>query len=337
MGYGHFMRMISLGQLLTDSGYEVHFATTSKIELIDSLLSKESFVMHGMKSDALWNSSKDVSYLLNIAAQINPAWVVIDGYQFQTDYERVIKKNGYLILRINDFSSEHCVADILLDQNFGASDQKHSVEPYTVVLTGLKYLLIRREFRGIYFEKETFSKNEKTHILVSLGGGVEICEPLILKIVKGLSKINRTDWVAIVITGSIKNKTKDELLEIAQKSTWPINIIEQTTNMATEMSRADLAILSAGSIMWESMFMKIPFLAISLTRMQADYLKLLASKELCDNLGWHKDLAINKLSNKVIALAEDKLRRGKMILLADREINRNNYGMQLLNLLNRES
>jgi UDP-2,4-diacetamido-2,4,6-trideoxy-beta-L-altropyranose hydrolase len=337
MGYGHFMRMISLGQLLTDSGYEVHFATTSKVELIDRLLCKESFIIHPIGSGTFWNSSKDLNELLRIAAQINPVWVVIDGYQFKTSYERVIKENGYLILRINDFSSEHCVADILLDQNFGAPDIKHSVEPYTVVLAGLKYLLIRREFREIHIEKKPVLKSDNIHILVSLGGGVEICEPLILKIVKGLSKINRADWEASVITGSMKNKAKKEIFELAQKSTLHINIIEQTMNMAIEMSAADLAIVSAGSVMWESMFMKVPFLAISLTRMQADYLRLLAGKGLCDNLGWHKKLTINELSKRVIALAEDKLLRKNILLLADREINRENYGVQLLKLLNRES
>lgn len=331
------MRMIALGQLLTDSGYEVHFATISNIKLIDRLLNEESFIIHPLKSGTCWNPSKDLIELLNIAAQINPLWVVIDGYKFQTNYERAIKKSGYLVLRVNDFSSEHCVADILLDQNFGANDMKYSVEPYTVVLTGLKHLLIRREFRGTRLEEKSFSKSAKIHILVSLGGGVDICEPLIYKIVKGLSKINRTDWIAVVITGNMKNKAKEDLLELAQKSPWPINIIEQISNMAIEMSRADLAILSAGSVMWESMFMKVPFLAVSLTRMQADYLKLLAGRELCDNLGWHKKLTINELSNRVLALAEDTLRRKNMLVLAEREIKRENYGEQLLKLLNRES
>ncbi len=336
IGYGHFIRMIALGQMFTDAGHVVHFATKSKNDFIERLLREDPFIIHTLKDDNFWDYLEDLKELLAIAKIIKPQWIVLDGYKFPTDYEKLLKHSGYKVLRVNDFSIEHCAADVLLDQNFGAENINHSVEQYTKVMSGLEYLLIRREFLKTPSKNEEFALSTDIHLLVCLGGSAVISDNLIIKVIKGLSNINRNDWSAVVITGKFGDKSKGKFLELASTSNLSINIIEQTTNMADELSMANLAILSGGSVMWEAMYMKVPFLGISLTRVQEDYLKLLSRNELCDDLGWHEDLTPQKISDKVLALAQDNARRERMIELADSKLNRKNHGIQLLRLMNNE-
>ena len=50
----------------------------------------------------------------------------------------LITKNSYRLMRVVDFSTIHTYAELLFDQNYGAENNKYSVEPNTIVFAGLK-------------------------------------------------------------------------------------------------------------------------------------------------------------------------------------------------------
>lgn len=336
IGAGHLMRMLSLGQLLSDSGFEVHFATIPYNPSILGYLKKEPFQLHYLAQNATWDASSDLKSLLFLAFRIRPEWIVLDGCQFHTDYEKGIKQGGFRLLRVNDVPASHCVADVLLNQNYGAENMKYSVENNTHILAGLKYLLLRREFLKANVKKKRFFKGGSFHLLVSMGGGSEISDSLNLKIVEGFSGIRECGGSVSLIIGKMGRKSK-KLVDLAKGSTLPVRIITDSRDIAAEMLKSDIAIVSCGSTMWELLYMKVPFLAVSLTEVQRDYLKFLAGEGLCVNLGCREDITPDSVRESVLGLMRDEDRRRQIGDKIERIMDRRNSGKGILEILDRKS
>jgi UDP-2,4-diacetamido-2,4,6-trideoxy-beta-L-altropyranose hydrolase len=332
MGAGHLMRMLALGQLLSDSGNEVHFATNPCYPPILTYLEKEPFHLHYLPQPSQWKQEKDLDALLSLMVSVNPSWVILDGYQFSTDYEQAIKKKGVRLLKVDDLSTQHCVADILLDQNHGAEQMESSMAPDTKKLAGLKYLLLRREFRNENIKLKSISKQGPFHIIVSLGGGSETTDLLNLKIVQAFSELKNWNGSATVIVGKMGQQSQ-QLIELAKQATWPIHITGNVENMASEMFKSDIAIVSGGSTMWELLHMKVPFLALSLNEVQRNYLEFLEKEDICTNLGWYEQLTNERIGSSLINLSQNETHRCQILEQSNFLLERENNGKELLKLL----
>lgn len=331
IGAGHLMRMLALGQFLSDAGYEVHFATIPyNVRLVEYLRS-EGFQVHSLEQGASWDAVKDGEQLVSIASRIQPLWVVLDGYHFDANYELKIKQSQFSLLRIVDIPSGHYYADVVLNQNYGAEDMAYSAEKNTRILAGLKYVMLRREFRQMDLPSPK-KDNEPFHILVSLGNVPSKTDALNLKIVQGFSGISKKGLSATMITGRM-NGESSHAEEETKRVAWPIEIKSHSQNMAEEMSKADLAIVSGGSTMWELMHMRVPFLAISLTREQRSYLPLLAGNGLCVDLGWHEDVTPDSVRQEAAGFIQDATRRAQVKNRMGHVLDRNSGMRDLLQAL----
>jgi UDP-2,4-diacetamido-2,4,6-trideoxy-beta-L-altropyranose hydrolase len=314
IGMGHISRMIALGQLCQTSGFEVHYIFSTQNEYILKNIYDEGFIVHNYLNKFKWNSKEDQDFLANIANQIKPNWIVLDGEHFGLEYEKFIVKN-YKLLRIVDFSTKHTFADILLDQNFGAEKNIYSVEPHAIKLLGMKYLLIRKEFRKMR-EKNIKSRltdfSKTTNILVTLGGGSEITDLVNYKIIKAISRLNNDKLSFTLILGPFSQKFS-ELKDLASSLSSKIKIEKSVNNMAKEMQYYSFSIISGGSIMWESIYMNMPFMAIALTKKQEPYLENLSQKGLCFDLGFYKNLKIGTLATNIAQFVENQFMMKKNI------------------------
>jgi UDP-2,4-diacetamido-2,4,6-trideoxy-beta-L-altropyranose hydrolase len=334
MGAGHLMRMLALGQLLADSGNVVHFVTIPYSPAILNCIEKESFYLHYLTQASKWDQQEDLDSVVSLIVSLNPSWVILDGYQFSTTYEQTIIKKGVRLLKVDDLPTQHCVADILLDQNHGAEQKKHSIASYTKILAGLKYLLLRREFRIADTKLKAIPTSlGPIHILVSLGGGTEISDSLNFKIVQSFAALENWNGSATVIVGKM-GKISQQLIELANQVSWEINVSEHVENMVPEMLKSDIAIVSGGSTMWELLYMKVPFLAISLNKVQQSYLEFLELEELCVNLGWYEQLSLERINNTLCDFVQDETYRSKILDHADLLLERENNGKELLMSLN---
>ena len=85
--------------------------------------------------------------------------------------------------------------------------------------------------------------------------------------------------------------------------------------------------------MWELMSMQVPFLALSLTEAQRDYLQFLEQEGLCDDLGWHEQVTPEKILASLLSLLQNAPRRRKMLETANRLLCRERNGEELLRIL----
>jgi UDP-2,4-diacetamido-2,4,6-trideoxy-beta-L-altropyranose hydrolase len=332
IGGGHLMRMIGLGQLLADHGYEVHIASAFyKPNFMEPLLDS-SFYLHLFDKSSEFQVESDLSELLPLAKKLEPEWIIVDGYHFSVGYEKAIRLAGFRCMRVDDLPVQRCEADVFLNHNHGAELFKHDLADHTIKLTGLKHLLIRRQFRHLDLSTKRNAKPGKIRLLVSLGGGSKVTDALNLKIVKALSQIKSTFEKATIVVGKM-GKISEELLEASRKSEFPVTIIQYSENMAEMMFDSDLAITSGGYSMWELLYTGTPFIAISLNKAQEDYIRYLAQDGLCGTIGSNDNVSQNHIRETLLSFVNDEAKinkiKKKVGLLMDRE----NNGQSLINIL----
>lgn len=326
------MRMIGLGQLLADHDCEVHIASAFyKLNFIEPLLDS-SFHLHLFGKGGEFQVESDLSELLSLANELEPDWIILDGYHFPVGYEKAIRFAGFRCMRVDDLPVQRCEADVFLNHNHGSELFKHDLADHTIKLTGLKHLLIRRQFRHLDISTKRNAKPVKIRLLVSLGGGSKVTDALNLKIVKALSQIKSTFEKATIVVGKM-GKISEELLEASRKSEFPVTIIQYSENMAEMMFNSDVAITGGGYSMWELLFTGTPFIALSLNKAQDEYIRYLAQDGICGILGSNDNVSQDHIRETLLSFINDEAKinmiKKKVGLLIDRD----NNGQLLLDIL----
>lgn len=297
IGTGHFMRCLALAQAWKDAGGQVIFITACESENLLQRLQEEDFDIHLLSGP--YPDAVDWGYTNDIMAEHPGTWVVLDGYHFDEVYQQLVKDSGHSLLVIDDMAHlKHYYADIVLNQNLHAQQLRYLCEPYTRLLLGTQYVLLRREFLSWKDWKRDIPEVAQ-RVLVTLGGGDP--ENHTLKVIRALQEVNVPDLEATVVIGA-SNPHADGLEAAAEQSRIPIRLIRNAENMPELMAWADVAISAAGSTCWELMFMSLPALLL----VAADN-QLLAAIALRDYSGtiemsgaWDQTLFVNRFSSLVV-------------------------------------
>jgi UDP-2,4-diacetamido-2,4,6-trideoxy-beta-L-altropyranose hydrolase len=292
LGTGHVMRCLALAQAAKKLGKKVIFASAPGMEAIEDRLKDESFeIIHqthepGSVEDAQWTSQ--------LAKDKGAEWIVVDGYHFRDDYQKVLKNNGLKVLFIDDYGHcDHYCSDYVLNQNIYASEFIYSSrEPHTKLLLGLKYALLRWEFekyRG--FERKIPEVAGK--ILITLGGSDP--DNISTKIIESFESLGELTLEIKLIVGGA-NPHFEEIKKAVESSSHNIETIRNATNMPELMAWADFAVSGAGSSCWELCLLGLPMAIFILADNQKPIAEGLEEAGASLNMGWG-----NKLDKKEVA------------------------------------
>ena len=159
---------MAFAQLLIDEGFQVHFLTkTTQKELINQAIKEGIHIRTLVNSITIEDDAQETA---TYAKKIGSRWVILDGYSFVTEYQQTIKDERLKLLCVDDMAHCHFVADIVLNQNT-TDGRIYSKEPYTQLLMGPEFALLRREFR--LFESKKVIRNEIKDIMITMGGSMK--------------------------------------------------------------------------------------------------------------------------------------------------------------------
>lgn len=121
--------------------------------------------------------------------------VVLDGYSFDTKYQKNIKAKGAALVCLDDLHSFHFVSDAVINQAGGVEPDLYSREPYTKLYIGPSYALLRAPF----LKASTASDRKKAalHIMLCMGGADP--DNHTLKIAEELNRLHKGAIIEIVI------------------------------------------------------------------------------------------------------------------------------------------
>jgi len=307
MGTGHVMRCLALGQAWKDNGGHVVFITACSNKLLLERLYNEDFEVYQIECPDI--HSQDWRLTKDLLAEYTNVWLVLDGYHFESDYQKQVKDAGYKLLVIDDMAHlPNYYADIVLNQNIHASELYYSGEVYTKLLLGTKYVLLRREFlswRGWKREVPELARK----VLITLGGSDP--DNVTLKIIQALQQVEVDGLEAVVVAGPV-NPHYEELRSAVQSSGIPIRLESNVVNMPELMAWADVAISGGGTTSWELAFMGLPSVVLSLADNQHVISKKREVAGVAIYLNRDVEYFIDETTQTIAQLLKDRKARYKM-------------------------
>lgn len=260
IGVGHFIRTLALAEMLSEY-FHCIFATQKPSEYQIGEIDKVCHERIELPED----DSHFESFLSLLQGD---EIVVLDNYYFDTKYQRAIKAKNCKLACIVDIYDKHYVADIVIDHTEGISSTSFSIEPYTQLLLGYDYALIRKEFR----EQINASEEKKYAGLIMIGGA----DPygITNKFLDALEQFEFDKPVAVIRSVLLKNKNNnsDDKFRFFDK----LNAKE----VAQLMSASDFGIFPASTVAIEACAVRLPFICGYFVDNQMELYKTIKTKKL---------------------------------------------------------
>lgn len=248
IGLGHVARCCALAQMLTND-FDCYFyiRKTSKeviediqrycvdvVELDDSISYEEEA--------AIWSSKLNKEEI-----------VVLDGYNFNTQYQSRIKSQGCKLVCIDDIYAYHFVADAVINHAPCISKENYSSEPYTRVYVGTEYVLLKKHF----LNKASVAKKKleltSSPILICLGGADP--QNRTLSVINEIQK-SLPDKKIIVVVGAAYGYTASLEKYCADNSNVSLLVNIPSEELMCTMEKAHVAVTSASTIALEYICVK---------------------------------------------------------------------------------
>lgn len=245
IGNGHLNRLLSLANVLKND-FEIIFMTNDTSNIIKKMiLSVCNEVYH---LPFFENNLDEIKSIRENVLQGNEI-VVLDGYQFSTDYQKEIKNYCSKLVCIDDEARNHFVADLVINHAPGVHSEDYKKENYTKLCLGLNYLMLRRSF---LFQKHPLKLNTKIETLFICFGGSDNHDysKKITEIVIKISEVKKI----ILITGPHYTMVDNwiEKLQITHKKLVAFKDLSEA-KMSHQMLLSDVLIVPASTMSLEAL------------------------------------------------------------------------------------
>ncbi|CAK0769521.1 UDP-2,4-diacetamido-2,4, 6-trideoxy-beta-L-altropyranose hydrolase [Gammaproteobacteria bacterium] len=331
IGTGHVMRLLALAEAwreAREAEKPERIEQTNEPEDVALLLGRVPVLgLRQRLADAgvgVWDllvshpDPGDLIALSNLAEVFDPAWIVLDGYHFDPDYQEAIRTLGIPVLVLDDMAHHrHYHADLLLNQNAGADELHYSLDTDTRLLLGSRYCMLRPELRTVRSAMaqgltQADRSDEKQvprtrRLLVTMGGADH--RGLTSLALKAFAHLGPT-WEAKVVVGSGAQR-HPELLKRAA-SLPGIEILTDVRDMGYLMSWADLALSAAGTTTWELACLGVPSLLVAVADNQLPVIRAATAAGCAVDLGWWENLTVAGLTVALEQLATNEKQRTAM-------------------------
>jgi UDP-2,4-diacetamido-2,4,6-trideoxy-beta-L-altropyranose hydrolase len=294
---GHVMRCLALAQAWQDGGGNVVFAMAESTRAIDSRLRSET--MEIVRLQAPPNSVEDAQDFAALAHARHAAWVVVDGYRFDSTYQRNLKNTGLKVLFVDDLGQcEHYSADIVLNQNVHATENMYARrEAHTRLLLGPRFAMLRRDFRSWSKWHREVAPNGRKVLIMMGGSDPDNVTAFVLEALRQV-KIDGLEVVA-VLGGSNPHA---EFLQQFANQPLPIQFLKDAANMPELMAWADIAVSAAGSTCAEMCLLGLPAMLIDVAENQTPVAQELGRRRAAIHLGSSKQVTSEEIAEKLQSL-----------------------------------
>lgn len=308
MGTGHVMRCLALAQAWQDKLGKACLATARLCAGLGARWTAEGLGLEKFSTEP--GSADDAEQTIALARRLDADRVVLDGYHFSTRFQRALKQAGLRLLVIDDFGhAEHYAADLVLNQNLHAEEEFYRQrEPYTRLLLGTRFALLRREFRRWRDWQREIPKTGRK-ILVTLGGSDP--DNVTGKVIQALQQVRIEGLEAIILAGA-SNPHHADLEALLAGSAPRISLHASVTDMPGLMAWADVAVAAGGTTSWERAFLGLPSLVLILADNQQQMAEAAEQAGIGWNLGPAALLSVPAVGRAVERLAKDAGARAQM-------------------------
>lgn len=289
IGTGHLRRMLTLAEALVQEGVQITIQTS----LLGRKIASDMTVVVAPCTPA------DVAATLQ---ENHFDGVILDNYHWQTQTESTLRTHVPFIVIVDDLADRPHDADLLLDQNahHSACDYDDLLPDHCTRLVGGSYCLLAKPFQTAHMKPAT----SKSSVFVSLGGGDPNDD--LVPIVSAL--IRHTDLHLNIATGSHIAQAS-ALQTLADENKSRVELVFDSTRVATQMQSSQFAIAAGGTMTWERAALGLPSLCLIVADNQAESAAWLAERAIHATFDLRHDWDTVHFIDTVNAFAADPKRR----------------------------
>ena len=247
IGVGHVMRSLALGEAMRDAGFDVVLASVDLPVGMREEARKCGIAVVDLHCVPF--GPDDAQATLAINGNV----LVVDGYLFERNFFEIleIKKTNFVVIDDN-VETKALAPSVVINQNPHATPEMYAhLSGNPKLLLGLQYALLRREVREA--AKLSLVPVAKK-VFVAMGGSdfLKLTEPIVL----ALKDLDIELCVAVGPT----NSQRQQIEEVVQAVPRARIILQ--ADYITELASSSLAILAAGSSLWETAALGVPSIGL---------------------------------------------------------------------------
>jgi UDP-2,4-diacetamido-2,4,6-trideoxy-beta-L-altropyranose hydrolase len=283
------MRCLTLADALREKGVTCHFLTRPLEGHLIDVVRKRGHHSHQLQlsqsplEDAANMASpnaniqtKHISWLgasldqdalecIDILAQIQPDWLVVDHYAIDAAWETLMKPHCRKVMIIDDLADRSHECDFLLDQTFGRDpmDYQQKVPPKCTIYCGAQFAILRREF-SLRRQYSLSRRNPPSlkKLMINMGGIDS--KNITSRVLDALQTSPLPTGCEIYVVAGINAPWLEAIETKAAAMPWRTTVLVDVQDMAQLMSDSDLAIGGAGATSWERCCLGMPTIMIVL-------------------------------------------------------------------------
>ena len=303
------MRCLALAQAWKVAGGESVFVVSSPSRSFKNRAARENCEL--ISSSVSPGSGADAENVVRIAREINCRWIAVDGYCFQAEFQSSIKQSGRRVLLIDDYArlNSHC-ADLVLDQNFGSYKSlypKRCAE--TRLLLGCSYILLRKEFTKHSALRRKSPVSAK-RILITMGGSDP--DKFIEFAIRALSEVYKSKAHEITVILGSQNEDRYSVERALRDCLPTAELILSSDRMSDLIANSDLAIIAAGSTLWEMMHIGCPMVSFARNDAQDQILQKLHDQGMVHYISREVMKDMQRVSEELAFIIDSRSKREQM-------------------------
>jgi len=281
-GTGHIMRMMALAQACVRRGIKVVIASIRCPKNLVYQLNTLG-IEHFLFEVSELGDEKDAEATIKLARDIGADWLVVDGYHFEYDFQKRVKKADLALLCVDDYGySDRWCCDAVLNQNLDADRsikyQNDFLEPK--ILAGASFCLLREEFLKESPTRAEWGRIER--LLVTLGGSDP--ENTTKAVLELLNQACACSLKIRVLVG-VDNRNVETLQTF--ESHHQVEVVQNVSNMLEQYGWADGIISAGGSTCWEWLYLGLPAAIVTIAENQCPIVRALTEERRAAlSLGW---------------------------------------------------
>lgn len=293
-GYGHVMRCLTLGAELRRRGWAVTLLAQDLSPFLHDRATSEGIQVRPMIHQV--GSLDDAAEVLFNRADL----VVVDGYDFPSTYFEFLDEKfvAYVVIDDNGETRTHG-ALLIINQNPHASESMYpGFEPARLLL-GAEFAMVRSEVTRLAREYPATVPASRPTVLVSIGG-------------TDIGGLTRGVTEALLQNGNWN--------VIASLAKPPAGAASAPADIATALASATVAVIGAGSTLWEACFLGVPTVALIVADNQVPGSGAAAQMGACELLDLRGRVAFHEIRRRVERLVTSPSSRGAIRAAGERLI-----------------
>ncbi len=292
IGLGHVVRCLSIIQIIDYKFNCIIIINNAENSIINIIKEVCEYINLNIE-----DTFKELEMIRKIVK--NDEIFVIDGYEFDTNYQIEIKKIVKKLVIIDDLSNKQFFTDVIINHGDISALPSYQVLKQTQIFSGLKYLIVRPDFIKAALTKKIVSSINT--IFICMGGA----DPYNIT-TKAIIASAQCDFIEkiIVVIGSLY-ENKSNLFELISKiKNVSIELVENASGsqMVNLIEQSQIAISTASTIALEICCVKSALICGTIVENQNAIHSQLIKNGCCITIDNWANAKIDEIKNQIFRL-----------------------------------